>query len=191
MSNSVNNIDNFINTLNQRHPNINSNVQFFLDMIQNELEGPSQDIRPLNNNNIEQISELFRNFSELRSSHNLPSQRVSVGSNNRNNSHRSREVDSTNEFSDALGQNTHYPTNMRENRIAGETILHSVSDSGSGTPLRYVPSLNRRNSRTNSFVDELNDIPTNPATYSGTGRSETEFRTNSLEQRVLYSMSYI
>lgn len=117
----------------------NSNVQFFLDMLQNEFGGSQQSLNNNNNNNIDvqQMYELFRNISGLRSQ---PSsrQRVSVGSsNNRYNSSevRSREVDSLNlnEFSDALG-----------------------FDIGAGE--------NRRTSRTNSLVEDFNDIPINVST---------------------------
>jgi hypothetical protein len=101
-----------------------------------------------NNNNIDvqQMYELFRNISGIRSQ-SSSRQRVSVGSsNNRYNSSegfvepqaaqnelRSREVDSLNlnEFSEALG-----------------------FDIGSGE--------NRRTSRTNSLVEDFNDIPINP-----------------------------
>ena len=140
MSNNAINVDNFINTLNRRYPNINSNVQFFLDIIQNEFGGSQQDALPSDNNNvsIEQFSELFRNTLELRSPPSSAGQGTAAGSTNfnRHNSHRYRDIDSANmdEFSDALG--------FDSNAGVGE---------------------NRRNSRTNSFVEESNNIPINPA----------------------------
>ena len=92
MSNNAINVDNFINTLNRRYPNINSNVQFFLDIIQNEFGGSQQDALPSDNNNvsIEQFSELFRNTLELRSPPSSAGQGTAAGSTNfnRHNSHR-------------------------------------------------------------------------------------------------------
>jgi TolA-binding protein len=64
----------------------NSNVQFFLDMLQNEFGGSQQSLDNNNNIDVQQMYELFRNISGIRSQ-SSSRQRVSVGSsNNRYNS---------------------------------------------------------------------------------------------------------
>jgi len=198
MSNNANNVDNFINTLNRRYPNINSNVQFFLDMIQNEF-GDSLQSSDNNNISVEQISELFRNTSQLRSQP-TTQHRASMGSSNFNryNSTRSREVDSVNlnefegfaeplenrRFSDQAAQNldslSRIPYGSEGPLGRGPERPSHLSGPQPGTPLWGVhrnPTTNtealgfdnnttsgenRRTSRTNSLVDELNDIPINP-----------------------------
>ena len=156
----------------------NSNVQFFLDMLQNEFGGSQQTLENNNNIDIQQMYELFRNIYGLRSQ---PSsrQRASAGSsNNRYNSYLSREVDTANSSelrspTDALGFDSEGFVEPLENlRFSDQAAqnLDSTPRISTGNQVLNVPSAgeNRRTSRTNSLVEELNDIPINPTNYRAT-----------------------
>jgi len=160
----------------------NSNVQFFLDILQNEFGGSQQTLDNNNNNNdIQQIYELFRNISGIRSQ--IPSQqRASTGlSNNRYNSSGGFALRAEPTALQNLQSASENPSNSTRLREVDSVNLNEFEALGfdNNTNSRE----NRRTSRTNSFVD---DIPINTESNRGSTPVQQPFniRHNSLDDQI-------